>query len=99
MINFPDSYEYDPEKDALLKLHRGLGFEDMISCIMAGDVIEVSKHPNHDRYPNQHIIDVLNNGYVYRIPCIILEDRTVLKTLYPCRKATERWRKRHEIPG
>lgn len=50
-------------KDAWLKMNRGIGFEQVAEMIERDDIIEVIKHPNAARYPNQGIFAVLIGGY------------------------------------
>lgn len=84
-------YVWNPEKNALLKKERGVGFEDVVFHIEAGDEIDVLEHPNQAKYPNQKISVVLIEGYVYLVPFIESDTEVFLKTIIPSRKASKRY--------
>lgn len=84
-------YTWNPEKNALLKKERGVGFEDVVFHIEAGDEVDVLEHPNKERYPNQKISVVLIEGYAYLVPFIESETEMFLKTIIPSRKALKRY--------
>lgn len=66
-------------------------FEDVLVCIQNGDVLDVIRHPNRERYPNQNI-SVLNiNGSVWLVPYVKEKDVRLLKTIIPGRKATREY--------
>ena len=56
-------YEWSPEKNEWLKRERGVGFEDVVFHIEAGDEVDLFEHPNQRRYPGQKISVVLIEGY------------------------------------
>lgn len=70
---------------------RGIYFEDIVIHIQNGCVLEVIKHPNRDRYPNQNIIVLDVEGYVYLVPYVKSKGARFLKTIIPSRKATEEY--------
>ncbi len=84
-------FTWNPEKNDLLKKERGIGFEDIVFHIGAGDVLEVLAHPNRERYPNQQILVVLVEGYAYLVPFVETETEVFLKTIIPSRKATKKY--------
>jgi hypothetical protein len=53
-----------------------------------GDVLDVIRHPDKDRYPNQNIIILNVEGYVYLVPYVKEKGTRFLKTIIPSRKAT-----------
>jgi len=81
-------FVYDPEKNLLLKKQRGINFEDVITAIEQGHLLDVKPHHNSEKYTQQDILVVEINDYVYLIPCIQQGNELVLKTVYPSRKAT-----------
>lgn len=83
------SYAWNPEKNEKLKRERGIGFEDIVFHIQAGDELDVLEHPNTERYPNQNISVVLVENYVYLVPFVESETEIFLKTIIPSRKATK----------
>ena len=84
-------YVWDPEKNELLKKQRGVGFEDVVFHIEAGDEIDIVEHPNKKRYPNQKMSVVAIEGYVYLVPFVESETELFLKTIIPSRKATRQY--------
>lgn len=83
---------WDPEKNALLKVQRGVSFEDVVFHIMAGDILDTIDHPNQKRYPDQQIHMIAIEDYVYLVPFIESEEDVFLKTIIPSRKATKAYR-------
>jgi uncharacterized DUF497 family protein len=84
-------YKWNNEKNEQLKLQRGIGFEQIVMHVERGDVIEIIKHPNKEKYPNQQIIIVNINEYAYLVPFIQEENEIFLKTIIPSRKATNHY--------
>ncbi len=84
-------YKWDNEKNAQLKLQRGIGFEQIVMHVERGDVLEIIKHPNNEKYPNQQIIIVNISEYAYLVPFIQEEKEIFLKTIIPSRKATNHY--------
>ncbi len=86
-------YDWSDEKDAKLRNERGIGFQDIIFHIEKGDVLLVADHPNKINYPNQKIMYVQVDDYVYIVPYIDSEKKKYLKTIIPSRKQTKRFKK------
>lgn len=84
-------YVWNSEKNEQLKNERGVGFEDVVFHIEAGDEVDVLEHPNKKRYPNQKISVVLIEGYAYLVPFLESDTEVFLKTIIPSRKATKRY--------
>jgi uncharacterized DUF497 family protein len=82
---------WSPEKNALLKKERGVGFEDAVFHIEAGDALDVLEHPNQAKYPNQKIAVVLIEGCVYLVPFVESDTEVFLKALISSRKALKRY--------
>ncbi|CAN5210898.1 hypothetical protein BH09PAT2_BH09PAT2_10210 [soil metagenome] len=84
------NYEYDEEKDEILKNIRGLGFEDIIDAIDTGYLLADIKNPK-TIYPHQFILAVQVGKYVYAVPYVYDErsNSVFLKTIYPSRKLTK----------
>ena len=51
-------FAWDGTKNATLKVDRGIGFEDILFHIERGDLPDILKHPNRDRYAGQRIFVV-----------------------------------------
>lgn len=85
------NFDWDKEKNALLKIERGVSFEDVLEAIHEGGVLDDLDHPNKKRYPNQRIMVLNIEDYVYYVPYIEDNEKIFFKTLYPSRKATKKY--------
>jgi uncharacterized DUF497 family protein len=85
-------YEFDPEKNAWLLANRGIGFEQIIALIEAGELLQVLEHPNQTKYPGQLLYEVDVDGYVHVVPVTPRGTAFILETIYPSRKATQKHR-------
>jgi hypothetical protein len=82
------NFKYNYEKNSQLLKTRGIGFEEIIQTISEGNILDVRKHPNELKYPNQNILYVRILEDVYAVPFIEEENGCIfLKTLFPSRKA------------
>ena len=86
------TFAWNPEKNELLKLTRGIGFEDVVFSIETGRVLEVFDHPNQTRYPGQMIYAIEIEDCVYLVPFVETADEVFLKTIIPSSNATQRYR-------
>ncbi len=86
-------YEWNPEKNELLKKERNISFEQIVFHLSKGDVWKVSEHPDKDNYPGQKIFFVIVDGYIYLVPYVVGKEITFLKTIIPSRKATKSYKK------
>ena len=84
-------FDWSDEKNEMLERARRVCFEDVIVCIENGGVIDVIRHPNRDRYPNQNIIVLDAGGYVWLVPYVKSQGVRFLKTVIPSRKATREY--------
>lgn len=85
-------FAWNPEKNDLLKRERGVSFEDVVFYLEAGQVLDVIRHPNQARYPDQVIYVIAMEDYVYLVPFIESEVEVFLKTVIPSRKATKQYK-------
>jgi sortase (surface protein transpeptidase) len=84
-------YNWNQEKNKILKAERNISFEEIIFHIKKGDELDVYPHPNQLRYPNQKISVVAVNKYAYLVPYVESENEIFLKTIMPSRKATKKY--------
>ena len=84
-------FDWNDEKNLFLQRNRGIGFEDVVFHIRNGDVLDVIRHPNKGRYPNQNIIILNVERYVYLVPYVKEKGTRFLKTIIPSRKATREY--------
>ncbi len=80
-------------KNALLKAHpnRAVSFEDIVSAIESGGLLDDIEHLNDSRYPHQRQYVVLFNHYLYCVPYVVDGDTIFLKTIFPSRKLTRKY--------
>lgn len=81
---------WDEEKSALLKLERGLSFEEAVQ----GEYLALLRHPKRS---GQWLYLVKVAGYVWVAPCVYDGTDWFLKTLFPSRKYTKKLQ-RGELP-
>lgn len=83
---------YGKEKNELLKQNRGIGFEEIISAIDSGKVLDLYDHPDQVNYPGQKIYVVEALDYVYLVPFVRNDEGLFLKTIIPSRKAKKMYK-------
>jgi len=84
-------FRWNHEKNEALKIERDISFEIIVLAIEADGLLDVLEHPNMDKYPNQSVIVVAFNGYVYLVPYVEEPDYYFLKTVIPSRNATRNY--------
>ncbi len=82
-------YEFNHEKNKKLLEERGISFEQIISLIEQGHIIETIEHTNKKKYANQKIYVIDVDNYCYLVPHVINDKEIFLKTIIPSRKATK----------
>ncbi len=81
------NFKYNYEKNSQLLETREIGFEEIIQAIFEGNILDIRKHPNELKYPDQKILYVRILEEVYAVPFMEEKDCFFLKTLFPTRKA------------
>ena len=76
-------YDWNDEKNELLKKLRGVSFAQVVLAIVSGDLIDRVKHPNPEKYPNQRVFLVKIEGYIYSVPCVEDDEKMFLKSGRP----------------
>ena len=89
-------FDWSDEKDKKLRKERGIGFEDVVFHIASGDLLSVSEHPNSRKYPNQKIMYIMVDDYVYIVPYVEEGNRKFLKTIIPSRRATKEFKQKEK---
>lgn len=84
-------FDWDKEKNELLKEERDISFEEVITAINEGCVLDNFDHPNQKKYPGQKIYIVKIKNYAYFVPYVEDKEKKFLKTIYPSRDATRRY--------
>jgi uncharacterized DUF497 family protein len=91
---------WNPAKNETLKEQRGIDFNDVLIAIMENRVLDVVTHVNKDKYPNQSMMIIEIDNYIYVVPFVTDGDKTIfLKTIYPSRKATAKYIDETEEPN
>lgn len=85
------TYNWNKDKNILLKETRGISFEQVVMHIENGDLLDIIKHPNSQKYANQKILVVNINNYIYTVPFVENEDERFLKTIIPSRQFTKKY--------
>ena len=80
---------WNEEKNQILKMQRGIDFEQILEKIETGKIIGRKIHPNNGEYPNQQIFIIRIDDYIYYVPFIETSDEIFLKTIIPSRKLTK----------
>lgn len=80
-------FRWDAEKSEALKSARGVSFESIVVAVESDGLLDILEHPNKAKYPNQKMLMVLFDGYVYLVPFVEEADHFFLKTVIPSRKA------------
>jgi hypothetical protein len=84
-------YDWNDEKNEWLKKERGISFEMVLLAIDSGDLLDRVKNPNSKKYPDQMLLFVKIESYVYAVPYIEDDEKIFLKTIIPSRKATKKY--------
>lgn len=82
------SFRWGADKNESLKAMRGVSFESIVVAVESGGLLDIVQHSNKTKYPNQKILIVSFDGYVYLVPFVEEDDHFFLKTVIPSRKAT-----------
>ncbi|MBF0557237.1 MAG: DUF4258 domain-containing protein [Nitrospirae bacterium] len=84
-------FDWNSEKNEILKKERGISFEQVELAIAAGDLLDRVRHPNPAKYPNQKVFIVKIEDYVYSVPYVEDDETIFLKTIIPNSKATKKY--------
>jgi len=76
---------WDLAKSEMLKRRRGVSFEEIMQTKLVGAV----EHPGRR---NQRLLLFEKNGYIWVVPYVGRGDEIFLKTLFPSRQYTKKWR-------
>jgi len=83
------TYQWDAEKNKILKQKRGVTFEQTVMHIENGDVLDIIDHPNKTKYNHQRVLVININDYAYAVPFVEQNEIRFLKTVVPSRKLTK----------
>ena len=86
-------FAWNVEKNEQLKARRHISFEEIVFSIETGQLLDISEHPNAEKYKGQRIFIVNVNDYAHLVPFVETEHEIFLKTIIPSRKATRKYLK------
>ncbi len=82
-------FDWNNEKNELLKRERNISFEEVILAIENERLLAIFAHPNLKKYPSQQIYVVEIDNYAYIVPFVETGETIFLKTIIPSRKMTK----------
>lgn len=82
------TFRWNHEKNEQLKVEREVSFEEIVLALEGDGLLDILQHANESKYPNQCILVVELDGYIYLVPFVEEADYYFLKTIIPSRKAT-----------
>ncbi|SMN00694.1 hypothetical protein SPONN_1910 [uncultured Candidatus Thioglobus sp.] len=85
------NYQWNKEKNLWLKEVRGISFEQVVMHIENGELLDIIKHPNSEKYAKQKILIIKINNYIYTVPFVESADNYFLKTIIPNRAFTKKY--------
>ncbi len=84
------TYNWNKEKNLLLKRERNLSFEQIVSHIESGDLLDIVEHPNREKFAHQKILTIKIEEYIISVPFVENGNERFLKTIIPSRKLTKK---------
>ena len=84
-------FNWNTEKNDLLRNKRAICFEDIVFYIDKGFLIDDIVHPNQEKYPGQRMLVVNIEEYIYLVPYVETKEELFMKTIIPSRKATKKY--------
>ena len=84
-------FAWSSEKNAQLVKDRGISFERVIYHIERNEILDVIRHPNSSKYPDQRMFILDIGNYAYLVPFVETDSEVFLKTIIPSRKATRKY--------
>ncbi|OGW19895.1 MAG: toxin [Nitrospirae bacterium GWA2_46_11] len=84
-------FDWNDEKNEILKKERGVSFERIELAIASGDLLDRLKHHNPTKYPAQKVFLVKIEDYVYSVPYVEDDEKIFLKTIIPNSTATKKY--------
>ena len=79
---------WSPEKNEILKVKRGISFEEIAFLIESGQILGIEENPGRS---NQKIYILEIEDYAFIVPFVEKDNEIFLKTAFPSRKYTKRY--------
>lgn len=83
-----EPFRWNHGKNEQLKLERKISFEQIVLAVEHDGLLDVLQYSNTEKYPNQLVLVVKCEEYVYLVPFVEEADYYFLKTVIPSSKAT-----------
>jgi uncharacterized DUF497 family protein len=84
-------FDWNDEKNEVIKKTRGVSFEQVELAIALGDLIDRVKHPNAAKYPSQKVFLVKVDDDIFSVHYVEDNEKIFLKTIIPNSKATKKY--------
>ena len=84
-------YDWDEDKNNLLKELRNISFEEIVFAISNVKQLKCVDNPNKEKYSNQKMFIVEIRNYAYIIPFVEDDEKYYIKAIYPSREATKKY--------
>lgn len=84
-------FRWNHEKNEQLKIEREISFEEIVLAIEGDGLLDILKYPDETTYPNQPILVVVSDEYIYLVPCVEEADYYFLKSIIPGHKETRNY--------
>ncbi|MBU0732771.1 MAG: BrnT family toxin [Proteobacteria bacterium] len=84
---------WDSEKNQLLKHMRGISFEEIAYLIESGQILGIEENPGRSNQ-KMYILEIEN--HIVIVPFVEKDNEIFLKTAFPSRKYTKRYRLKGE---
>ncbi len=83
---------FSEEKNQLLKVTRGVNFDDVIFALKEKKLLAVKQHSS-SKFVHQRILVIQIGNYVYAVPYVLNEQKKeiFLKTIYPSRVLSKQY--------
>ena len=83
--------DWNDDKNEWLVRVRSISFEDILYHLTHGGLLDVIRHTNQEKYPDQMILIVNVEEYAYIVPFVEDDQVIFLKTIIPSRKMTRKY--------
>ncbi len=84
-------FDWNDDKNIQIIRERHISFERIVLAIEEDHLLDIRDHPNKEKYPNQVLLLVEIDQYVYVVPCVMDNDVYFLKTIFASRKYTNEY--------
>jgi uncharacterized DUF497 family protein len=83
-------FDWNDDKNTLLKENRNICFEDVVTSIQEDKLLDIVKNQSVN-HQSQYCLIVEIMNYAYIVPFVKEGETFFLKTIYPSRKQTKKY--------